>query len=57
MPLWLFDERKHVAICLPFSSRNEKYCSCFINKLVFFTSGKVKFTLFGTHKKFSRYSH
>ena len=57
MPLWLFDERKHVAICLPFSSRTEKYCSYFINKLVFFTSGKVKFTLFETHKKFSRYSH
>ena len=41
--LWLFDERKHVAIRLPFSSKNEKYCTYFINKLVSFTSGKVKF--------------
>ena len=34
--LWLFDERKHVAIRLPFSSKNEKHCAYFINKLVFF---------------------
>ena len=27
IPKWLFDERKHVTICLPFSSKNEKYCA------------------------------
>ena len=39
IPPWLFDERKHVTIRLPFSSKNEKYCAYFINKLVSFTSG------------------
>ena len=45
IPSWLFDERKHVIICLPLSSKNEKYCAYFINKLVSFTSGKVKFNV------------
>ena len=27
IPPWLFDERKHVVICLPFLSKNEKYCA------------------------------
>ena len=45
IPPWLFDERKHVTIRLPFSSKNEKYCAYFINKLVSFTSGKVKFNV------------
>ena len=45
IPPWLFDERKHVTIRLPFSSRNEKYCTYFINKLVSFTSGKFKFNV------------
>ena len=45
IPSWLFDERKHVTIRLPFSSKNEKYCAYFINKLVSFTSGKVKFNV------------
>ena len=30
---------------MPFSSKNEKYCAYFINKLVSFTSGKVKFNV------------
>ena len=45
IPSWLFDERKHVTIRLPFSSKNEKCCLYFINKLVSFTSGKVKFNV------------
>ena len=45
IPSWLFDERKHVTIRLPFSSKNEKYCAYFINKLVSFTSAKVKFNV------------
>ena len=31
IPPWLFDERKHVTIRLPFSSRNEKCCAYLIN--------------------------
>ena len=51
IPKWLFDERKHVTICLPFSSKNEKYCAYFINKLVSFTSGKFTFNVaWNTHK-------
>ena len=42
---WLFDERKHVTIRLPFSSKNEKYGAYFINKPVSFTSGKVRFNV------------
>ena len=45
IPPWLFDERKHITIRLPFSSKNEKYCAYFISKLVSFTSGKVKFNV------------
>ena len=51
IPKWLFDERKHVTICLPFSSKNEKYCAYFINKLVSFTSGKVKFNVVWNTRK------
>ena len=49
--LWLFNERKHVTIRLPFSSKNEKYCAYFINKLVSFTSGKVKFNVVWNRRK------
>ena len=45
IPPWLFDERKHVTIRLLFSSKNEKYCAYFINKLVSSTSEKVKFNV------------
>ena len=48
---WLFDERKHVTIRLSFSSKNEKYCAYFINKLVSFTSEKVKFNVFWSARK------
>ena len=51
IPPWLFDERKHVTIRLPFSSKNEKYCAYFINKLVSFTSGKVKFNVVWNTRK------
>ena len=50
IPPWLFDERKHVTIRLPFSSKNEKYCGYFI-KLVSFTSGKVKFNVVWNTRK------
>ena len=53
IPPWLFDERKHVTVRLPFSSKNEKYSAYFINKLVSFTSS----ILFGIHAKSSLYSH
>ena len=46
IPPWLFDERKHVAIRLPLSSKNEKHSAYFINKLqISFTNGKVKFNV------------
>ena len=48
---WLFDERKHATISLHLFSKNEKYCVYFINKLVSFTSEKVKFNVvWNTHK-------
>ena len=51
IPPWLFDQRKHVTMRLPFSSKNVKYCAYFINKLVSFTNGKVKFkVVWNTHK-------
>ena len=36
---------------MPFSSKNEKYCAYFINKLVSFTSGKVKFNVVWNTRK------
>ena len=51
LPL-LFDERKHVTTRLPFSSKNENYCAYFINKLVSFTSGRVKFNVVWNTRKF-----
>lgn len=41
----IFDERKHAAIHLPFSSKNIKYSAYFIKNLFSFTNGKVKFKL------------
>ena len=51
IPPWLFDERKHVTIHLPFFSKNERYCAYFISKLVCFTSGKVKFSVVWNTRK------
>ena len=51
IPPWLFDERKHVTIRLPFSSKNEKYGVYFINKLVSFTGEKVKFNVVWNARK------
>ena len=45
IPLWLFGERKHVTLYLPFSSKNGKYCGHFIKKLVSFIIEKVKFNI------------
>ena len=36
---------------MPFSSKNEKYCAYFINKLVCFTSEKVKFNVVWNRRK------
>ena len=57
IPPWLLDKRKHVTIRLPFSSKNEKYCAYFINKLVSFTSGKVKFNVVWNTCKFQSLFH
>ena len=51
IPWWLFDEREQVAICLKFTSKNEKYIAYFINKLVSSTRGKAKFNVVRNKRK------
>ena len=46
IPRWLFDERKTIAINLPFSNKNEHFSKKFCEKLEFYTNGKVKFNIF-----------
>lgn len=48
----IFDESKHAAIHLPFSSKNIKYSAYFIKDLFSFTNGKVKFKLVQNTPKF-----
>ena len=48
----IFDERKHAAIHLPFSSKNIKYSAYFMKNLFSFTNGKVKFKLVQNPRKF-----
>ena len=42
---------KHITIFLPFPSKNEKYNAYFINKLVSFSSRKVKFNFVWNTRK------
>ena len=51
MPSQFFDERKQVTIRLLFFSKSQKYSAYFINKLVCFTSGKVKFNVIWNTRK------
>ena len=44
-PRWLFDERKAIAINLPFSNKNEHFSKMFCEKLEFYTNGEVKFNI------------
>ena len=51
IPRSLFDERKTIAINLPFSNKNEHFSKKFCEKLEFYTNGKVKFnTIWATRK-------
>ena len=45
IPRWFFDERKTIAINLPFSNKNEHFSKKFCEKLEFYTNGKVKFNI------------
>ena len=45
IPRWLFDERKKIAINLPFSNKNQHVSKQFCEKLESYTNGKVKFNI------------
>ena len=51
IPRWLFDERKTIAINLPFSNKNEHFSKKFCEKLEFYTNGKVKFNIIWSTRK------
>ena len=51
IPRWLFDERKTIAINLPFSNKNEHFSKKFCEKLDFYTNGKVKFNIIRATRK------
>ena len=48
IPRWLFDERKIIAINLPFSNKNEHFSKKFCEK----TNGKVKFNIIWASRNF-----
>ena len=48
---WLFDEKKTIAINLPFSNKNEHFSKKFCGKLEFYTNGKVKHNIIWATKK------
>ena len=47
----IFDERKTIAINLPFSNKNEHFSKKFCEKLEFYTNGKVKFNIIWSTRK------
>ena len=51
IPRWLFDERKAIAISLPFLNKNEHFWKKFCEKLEFYTNGKVKFNIIWSKRK------
>ena len=51
IPRWLFNERKTIAINLPFSNKNEHFSKMFCEKLEFYTNGKVKFNIIWATRK------
>ena len=51
IPRWLFDERKTIAINVPFSNKNEHFSKKFCEKLEFYTNGKVKFNIIWATRK------
>ena len=51
IPRWFFDERKTIAINLPFSNKNERFSKKFCENLEFYTNGKVKFHIIWSTRK------
>ena len=51
IPRWIFDERKAIAINLPFSNKNKQFSKKFCEKLEFYTNGKVKFNIIWATRK------
>ena len=51
IPRWLFDERKTIAINLPFLNKNIHFSKKFCKKLEFYTNGKVKFNIIWSTRK------
>ena len=51
IPRRFFDERKTIAINLPFSNKNEHFSKKFCEKLEFYTNGKVKFNIIWSTRK------
>ena len=51
IPRWLFDERKTIAINLPFLNKNIHFSKMFCKKLEFYTNGKVKFNIIWSTRK------
>ena len=51
IPNWIFDQRKAVAINLPFSNKNDYFSKTFCKKLEFYTNGKVKFNIICAARK------
>ena len=58
IPRWLFDERKTIAINLPFSNKNEHFSEKFCEKFEFHTNGKAKFNIiWATRKIIDNFKH
>ena len=51
IPRWLFDERKTIAINLPFSNKSEHFSKRFCEKLESYTNGKLKFNIICSTRK------
>ena len=51
IPSCIFDQRKAVAINLPFSNKNDYFSKTFCKKLEFYTNGKVRFNIIWAARK------
>ena len=51
IPRWFFNERKTVAINLPFSDKKQHFSKTFCKKLEFYANGKVTFNIIWATKK------
>ena len=51
IPRWIFDERKTVAINIPFSNKNKHISKKSCEKLEFYANGNVKFNIIWAARK------